>query len=118
MELRVSKEHGLNPTVEVCWLCNKETGNLLLLGHNGGKEADRHTATGNVCDECNEKFKELVVALEVYEYDKPDRTGRFMWLPREMFNVDLTGNNYIYMPKEDFQQLLNRFEEAGKEKQE
>ena len=38
MSLRLSKEHGLNPSLLVCPICGKDVG-IALLGANGGKKA-------------------------------------------------------------------------------
>ena len=45
--IKVSEKHGVNPSMEVCFICGQDTGAILLLGRlPGDKEAPRHAATG------------------------------------------------------------------------
>jgi hypothetical protein len=66
MSLRLSKEHGLNPSIAVCFWCGEETGELVLLGHNKGREADRKAVYGyDPCPKCKEQMELGITIIEV-----------------------------------------------------
>lgn len=57
--IKLSEKHGVNPSLVICTLCGKETGEIALLGRlKDDAEAPRHICTGTICKECNEKFEE------------------------------------------------------------
>lgn len=50
----LSKKHGLNPSMVICPICNKEE-SVAILGYiKGDKEAPRYIQ-GDICDECKAK---------------------------------------------------------------
>ena len=57
MSLRLSKEHGLNPSLLVCPICGKDVG-IALLGANGGKTAPYQMISMDSCNDCKQKIKE------------------------------------------------------------
>jgi len=79
-EIRVSPKYGVNPSMEVCFVCGNDTGAILLLGMLAGdKEAPRHCTIGNVCDECKEYMTNGVFLIEVTGTMKAhERTGRYV----------------------------------------
>jgi hypothetical protein len=87
MSLRVSKEHGLNPSVMVCFVCQKDTG-VALLGTNQGRKAPHYMYDQNLCEECTGVIKGGgVILLEVRDGQRnarrepgehPLRTGKYV----------------------------------------
>lgn len=87
MSLKISKEHGVNPSVMVCFACQRDTG-VALLGVNGGKEAPRYMYDQNLCKECTGIIKGGgVILLEVKDGQRnarrepgehPLRTGKYV----------------------------------------
>ena len=63
MDITLSKEHGINPSVDTCFICGKET-NIVLFGASykdeNGKtaEAPRKICTGQLCDNCQKVIDE------------------------------------------------------------
>ena len=69
--IELSPEHGLNPTLETCFFCGKETGTIALLGRIRGSDgkddigAPMHSVLGyEPCDECKELFAKGVLLME------------------------------------------------------
>ncbi len=53
--IRLHPEHGVNPTLGVCFWCNEDSGEIALLGWNKGKEAPRRTMLSyDPCPKCKE----------------------------------------------------------------
>lgn len=82
----VSKEFGVNPTVEVCSICGKEIG-VALLGttykeNNKVAKAPHKMCLGDVCDECKAALNNGgIFIIEVRDGevgDNPYRTGRLI----------------------------------------
>jgi hypothetical protein len=70
MQLILSKEHGLNPGMQVCFFCGDAKG-VLLFGANKGKEAPRETITDyEPCDCCKGKFAEGFLLIEASKKPK------------------------------------------------
>lgn len=80
MELKVSKEFGLNPSRVVCILCGQFYA-IALLGHNKGKEAPPHIHSG-VCPECEGFMKEGIILVEVSN-DLSRKAGGFVVIQEE-----------------------------------
>lgn len=80
----LSEKHGLNPVMESCYVCEKETGAILLTGAKGdriarqmGRDELPRSMPSSImpCDEC----KRLGVAIIEMEYEGGAPTGR-RWL--------------------------------------
>ncbi|HUW67828.1 MAG TPA: hypothetical protein VMW20_07240 [Candidatus Nanoarchaeia archaeon] len=66
MSVLLHKEHGLNPTVNVCFFCNEDKGEVVLLGRAYKGKAPMRMITDYVpCEECQEKFSQGVLFIEV-----------------------------------------------------
>ena len=90
MSLRLSKEHGLNPTIPVCFLCGKEKGEIALLGASYKGEAPMHMCIDkSPCDKCKEHMKQGIILVGVRDGEKktspdnPYRTGQFYVITEE-----------------------------------
>ena len=65
--IKVSKKHGLNPMIPVCFWCEKEKNEIVILGRlPGDQEAPMHAVMDYVpCDECMKKFEQGIHIIEV-----------------------------------------------------
>jgi hypothetical protein len=81
--IRLSEKHGVNPSLGVCYYCNKENGEIILPGRlRDDQEAPRraiwHT---HPCDECKGWMAKGIIFISVKDGDQdhynPHRTG--MW---------------------------------------
>lgn len=92
MGITLSKEYGVNPSVDTCFICGKET-NLVLFGTSykdeNGKtaEAPRNVCTGQLCDDCQKIIDEagiFFIAVKDGECgNNPYRTGQIGALKKE-----------------------------------
>lgn len=95
--LKVSEEHGLNPTIPVCFWCGKDKGEVVLLGKlKGDREAPMKSILDiQPCPECRKKWDEAIdkggvlmfeYTEQPYEYYKDlgeDRVRSLINLHRE-----------------------------------
>lgn len=75
----VSPEHGLNPTMAVCFWCGEHRGDIGLLGQidDEDSEAPREAVLDyEPCDECKEEMSLGITIAECTEPGKP--TGRWV----------------------------------------
>lgn len=93
--VRLSKKHGLQPTMPLCYYCGEPKGTIALLGEQGDRLAkDLGRSDGEMpmsawipgdiepCDKCREKG---IAVCEVQE-DGRHLTGRRWVVRREAFN--------------------------------
>lgn len=64
--VRLSKKHGANPTMGICFFCGKPTGEIALLGRlKDDAEAPKYSILDYTpCVECKKVFKEGVLLIE------------------------------------------------------
>lgn len=90
--MRISKKHGLNPTIPLCPYCGESKNEIILTGYEGEKWAKRNghsdgqmpmhvRVEGDItpCDECKKKG---IAVAEVESDDDRTLTGR-LWVIRE-----------------------------------
>ncbi|KSV59151.1 hypothetical protein [Acetivibrio ethanolgignens] len=67
MSIRLSKEHGVNPTIPVCFWCGEGKNEIALLGKlKDDKKAPMYTVLDyEPCDKCKEMFKKGVLLVGV-----------------------------------------------------
>lgn len=64
-KIRLSEEHGLNPSVAVCFFCGKDKGVVVLGKLKGDAKAPRRAIYDyRPCDECREKMSKGVTIIE------------------------------------------------------
>lgn len=78
--MKLSKKHGVNPTLSVCFYCEKETGEIALLGASYKGEAPKHMVTSfEPCTECKAKYTDHHMFIEINPIEnKP--TGRWAYV--------------------------------------
>ena len=94
MSIRLSKKHGVNPSILVCPCCQSSEGmGLALLGRHTNKktrdydaEAPRYVLGNEPCDECKDYMKQGIIFIEVEDGSEgmknPPRKSGF-WVLRE-----------------------------------
>lgn len=66
MSIRLHHEHGLNPSINVCFYCNKEKNEILLLGAAYRGEAPHKGVWDKMpCDGCQDLMKKGVIFISV-----------------------------------------------------
>ena len=118
MGIKVSEKYGINPSVDTCFICGKET-NVVLLGTSykdeNGKtaEAPRKVCTGQLCDDCQKVIDEggiFFIAIKDGESgNNPYRTGQIGALKEEavqrMF-PDFSYKKINYMEESAYKQIF------------
>jgi len=112
--VRLHKEHGLNPTIPVCFLCGKDKNELVLLGAAYKEKAPMHMCMDKEpCDDCKEKMKEYVVLVEVKDgcdQRDPYRTGMIAYLKHEaaknIFGPDVLKHKAAFVEQTALKQIL------------
>ena len=108
MSLRLSKEHGLNPSLLVCHICGKDIG-VALLGANCCKKAPYRITSMDLCDDCKQKVKEgntfILSAKQIPDGIKP--TGAYMIVPNDCLNVPIPPKGICFMEESEFNKLVN-----------
>lgn len=118
MSVIISKEHGINPSIDTCFICGKET-NIVLFGTSykdeNGKtaEAPKKVCTGQLCDNCQKVIDEggiFFIAVKDGESGKnPYRTGQVAALKEEaaqkMF-PDFSYQKINYIEETVFKQIF------------
>lgn len=87
--LRLSKQHGVNPSVQKCFWCGKDIGVVMFGVLPGDKEAPRECVLDyEPCAECVEQMKQGATLIEAThsERDGATPTGRWMVLKQEAFD--------------------------------
>lgn len=103
-ELRLSKEYGVNPSVETCTICGKEM-SVVLFGTSykdeNGKtaEAPHKVCLGNICDDCKKVIEDGgIFFIEVRDGESgnnPYRTGRIIAVKESAVKNILKGYNKV-----------------------
>ena len=68
--IRLSKQHGVNPTLGVCFWCGEDTGELALMGYMGKGDPEapkRMVLNYNPCPKCAELWAQGCACIEATE---------------------------------------------------
>ena len=66
--ITLSKKHGLNPSLDICFWCGEPKGLALCGRMKGDAEAPRNMVTSlEPCDKCKDKFKLGVHLIEIID---------------------------------------------------
>ena len=108
MSLRLSKKYGLNPSLLVCPICEKDVG-IAILGANGDKKAHYQMTSIELCNDCKQKVKEgntfILSVKQISKGIKP--TGAYMIVPNNCLNVSIPPKGICFMEESEFNKLIN-----------
>lgn len=69
--IKLSKEHGVNPTIPICFWCEKDKNEVVMLGKlkNDAEAPKRMWIPGDYepCDECKKQWENGIVLFEAYK---------------------------------------------------
>lgn len=86
--IRVSEKHGVNPSLEQCFVCGEAKGVVLFGRMKGDAEAPRQVCMDKEpCDKCKEHMTMGVILISVKEgtdMDNPYRTGGWCVVKEEV----------------------------------
>ena len=117
-DIKLSPKYGLNPCIPVCFFCHQDKNEIVLLGHIGDKRKHEdieapHRALLDYepCEECQKKFAEGVVLIEVTTSPEamnmpiaPDAypTGRYVVVKPEALVGDFKAGSKALVHRKDF----------------
>lgn len=102
--MRLSKKYGVNPSIRVCPVCNKEI-DIVLFGYlKGDKEAPKSIKSEELCNECKSKYTTII---EIDSISSKKATGRRAFVNNEYINQKYVKNGITLMVKDDFDKLFN-----------
>lgn len=126
--ITLSKKHGVNPTIPICFWCQNEKNEVAMLGKlPGDVEAPRSMwipGDYEPCDECKKMWEGLVRIVEAYETPKLNEnqpayygaysTGRYVMVKPEAIekiftNIDLEyvkQHGICFIDHEGFEKLI------------
>lgn len=100
-DLRLSPKHGVNPSVEICYVCGKDVGVILFGALKGDVEAPRKACINkSPCAECKEWMTKGVICISVnpkLSQDKEDpwRSGGWAVIKDEAITRFLEHNTEL-----------------------
>ena len=116
--IKLSPKHGLNPCIPICFFCQQDKNEIALLGHIGDKrkhediEAPRRALLDyEPCEECQKKFAEGVVLIEVTTSPEAVNmpiakdaypTGRYVVVKPEALIGDFKAGSKALVHRHDF----------------
>ena len=111
--IKLSPEHGVNPTIPICFWCGKEKNEIALMGKIDKKdsEAPRHVIMDyEPCDHCKELFAKGIQVIGVT--DQPIMEGMFPLIDDGQKKLYPTGA--MFVATEDWtQRFLTANESEG-----
>ena len=131
MSIRLSKEHGVNPTMVVCFFCGKETGEIALLGTAYKGKAPKYMWLGSYesCKACKEHMNKGLTVFESLDTPTHNKqpaikngdkdtypTGRWLVMnkdeaPKIFTGVDTTKHDKVFCDKKVMDYLIARVSE-------
>lgn len=110
--MKMHKEYGLNPTMNICVLCGKETGEITLLGNVYKGKAPMKMITSIIpCKECDEKYLKDGVMLVKSKEDKIPM-GDIVVIKQkafnEMFNILIPESHICFIAPDAFDKVFKR----------
>ena len=110
----LSKNHGVNPSIEVCTVCGEDLRIILFGKLKDDVEAPKQVCLGRLCDKCISKFTEEHKKL-VLEVSDLGFTGRYFIFPEKCIRPEILekiGDSVtLYLEEEAFQKILQNVEQ-------
>lgn len=106
----LSKEHGVNPSIDHCRICGREIGLVLFGKLKGNAEAPKNVCSGNLCDDCKEIVeKQGCVIIEVRDREANEtlyRTGRLAGIDRKVADDLKIEGEAAYLEHTNFEKMF------------
>lgn len=117
--IKMSPKHGVNPCMPVCFFCGKERNEIVLFGKIGKEDREapmRAIVDYEPCEECQKKFAEGVLLVEVTTYPNTENqpmiardaypTGRYAVVRPEALIGDFKAGSKALVLREDYEQMF------------
>lgn len=121
-EIKLHKEHGLNPTIAVCILCGEDKGDIVLLGSAYKEKAPMRMLVDAIpCEDCRKKYLETGVMLVEATQDGAI-TGKVTVILDEafksIFQAEIPSGKIAVISEEAMDDLTKLFKETEEKKNE
>jgi hypothetical protein len=110
--IRLSQKHGVNPSIQKCFICGKDIGLVLFGKLKDDTEAPKYVQNGE-CDKCKEAKKKGVFILAVRDGEigeNPYRTGQLVCVKEEAFRkmctIEIPAGRLMYMHETPFMEVF------------
>jgi len=119
MNIRLSKKHGVNPSLMYCYICGEEFGVALVGRLPGDEEAPRRmTNTNTLCERCRKVIDNgAIFIIEVKDGESgnnPLRTGRLIGLKeaawKRFFTAPIPDGRISFMENTPYEMLFSEIE--------
>lgn len=118
-QIMLHPQHGLNPTMPICFWCGEPTGEIALLGRSYKDLAPPHMVLNyNHCPSCQQRIDNAAGVVIIEAVDRPNGnpeiqsgvypTGRWVVITHEaagrMFNIPV--KDKAFMSSDAFEQMF------------
>lgn len=110
--VRLSKEHGVNPSIDHCFICGHELG-IIMFGSSYRDENGNHSkapmniCTGNICDKCKEEIQKgnsfIVEVTDDSTEKRVIRAGRYI---KTHYEDNVLRHPISLMRHKDFEEFI------------
>ena len=102
----LSEKHGVNPSITTCFYCGEATGIALMGKLKDDAEAPRECCMSlEPCDNCKEKYKDYVLAVEKERDESAVPTGRWMAIRKQVIVEEMRNYPVVFMDVQTFNQI-------------
>lgn len=92
--IRLHRQHGLNPTIPICFFCGEDRNEIVFLGaSHKGRAPMRAFIDLEPCPGCKEKMKQGITLIERADGENP--TGRWLVVKEEELDRFLSDDELI-----------------------
>jgi len=103
-KIKLSKKHGVNPSIEICFLCGKEKGIILFGKMKKDAEAPKQACYNKQpCESCKKMMEQGIMFISVRDgsdKDNPYRTGKLAVVAEESVRD-------LFKGKDELNSILN-----------
>jgi hypothetical protein len=101
MSIIISKKHGVNPAIPLCFFCNQPKNEVILAGHlPDDAEAPRNAVWNKEpCDTCKEYMRQGILLISTKDGEKGDnpyRTGGWCVVKEEALKKIIPENHPVH----------------------
>lgn len=99
----LSEKHGVNPSIEVCFLCQKDMGIIMFGKLKDDAEAPRQVCMGRLCEDCLQKLKEEDKYIFISE------SGKYVIVNKDGINPEIIDklDRVTYMTEQHFTEIFS-----------
>lgn len=123
MSIKISKEHGINPSICLCPICRNETGIALFGKIKGDIKAPKYIIGSTLCDKCKEQINNgKIFFVEVNASNTGEIIsciGRTVIInkkdAKQILNDNEIAIGYVYIDKNNFERMFGNIINSQKD---